>query len=151
MPKIIETKIMNFSAKEIYDLVVDVESYPQFLPWCKNAQISKHISASNIQAELLINFKNIFEKYTSDVIFLQKSATEYCVEAKAIKGPFKSLINQWKITEIGHKKTQVEFFLEFEFNSILLGKMLSAIFSSATQKMMNAFENRALTLYKIHH
>ncbi len=151
MPKIVETKIMNFSAKEIYDLVVDVESYPQFLPWCKNAQISKHISASNIQAELLINFKNIFEKYTSDVVFLQKSSSEYFVEAKAIKGPFKSLINQWKITEIEHKKTQVEFFLEFEFNSILLGKMLGAIFSSATQKMMKAFENRALSLYKTHH
>ena len=151
MPKIIETKIMNFTAKEIYDLVVDVESYPQFLPWCKNAHICKNISTSNIQAELLINFKNIFEKYTSDVIFLQNSATEYFVEAKAIKGPFKSLINQWKITEIDHKKTQVEFFLEFEFSSILLGKMLSAIFSSATQKMMNAFENRAITLYKIHH
>ncbi len=151
MPKIVETKIMNFSAKEIYDLVVDVESYPQFLPWCKNAQISKHISASNIQAELLINFKNIFEKYTSDVVFLQKSPSEYFVEAKAIKGPFKSLINQWKITEIEHKKTQVEFFLEFEFNSILLGKMLGAIFSSATQKMMKAFENRALSLYKTHH
>ena len=109
MPKIIETKIMNFSAKEIYDLVVDIESYPQFLPWCKSAHISKQVSASNIQAELLINFKNIFEKYTSDVIFLQKSATEFFVEAKAIKGPFKSLINQWKITEIDHKKTQVEF------------------------------------------
>ncbi len=151
MPKIVETKIMNFSAKEIYDLVVDVESYPQFLPWCKNAQISKHISVSNIQAELLINFKNIFEKYTSDVVFLQKSPSEYFVEAKAIKGPFKSLINQWKITEIEHKKTQVEFFLEFEFNSILLGKMLGTIFSLATQKMMKAFENRALSLYKTHH
>ena len=151
MPKIVETKIMNFSAKEIYDLVVDVESYPQFLPWCKNAQISKPISVSNNQAELLINFKNIFEKYTSDVVFLQQSPSEYFVEAKAIKGPFKSLINQWKITEIEHKKTQVEFFLEFEFNSILLGKMLGAIFSSATQKMMKAFENRALSLYKTHH
>ena len=85
------------------------------------------------------------------MIFLQKSASEYFVEAKAIKGPFKSLINQWKITEIEHKKTQVEFFLEFEFNSILLGKMLGVIFSSATQKMMNAFENRALSLYKTHH
>ena len=151
MPKIVETKIMNFSAKEIYDLVVDVESYPHFLPWCKNAHITKHISSSNFQAELLINFKNIFEKYTSDVVFLQKSPSEYFVEAKATKGPFKSLINQWKITEIEHKKTQVEFFLEFEFNSILLGKMLGAIFSSATQKMMNAFENRALSLYKTHH
>ncbi len=151
MPKIVETKIMNFSAKEIYDLVVDVENYSEFLPWCKSAHISKHISPSNIQAELLINFKNIFERYTSDVVFLQKSATEYFVEAKAIKGPFKSLINQWKITEIDHKKTQVEFFLEFEFNSILLTKMLGTIFSLATQKMMNSFENRALTLYKNHH
>ena len=151
MPKITETKIMNFSAKEIFDLVVDVESYPQFLPWCKNAHITKQISVSNFQAELLINFKNIFEKYTSDVVFLQKSLNEYFVEAKAIKGPFKNLINQWKIIEIGHKKTQVEFFLEFEFNSILLSKMLSPIFSSATQKMINAFEIRALNLYKIHH
>ena len=151
MPKIIETKIMNFSAQEIYDLVVDVESYPQFLPWCKNAQISKHISASNIQAELLINFKNIFERYTSDVVFLQKSEKEYFVEAKAIKGPFKSLINRWKIVEIDHKKTQVEFFLEFEFNSLLLSKMLGTIFSLETQKMMNSFEKRASTLYKNHH
>jgi hypothetical protein len=63
----------------------------------------------------------------------------------------KMLPKDMHLTEIDHKKTQVEFFLEFEFNSILLGKMLSAIFSSATQKMMNAFENRALTLYKIHH
>jgi coenzyme Q-binding protein COQ10 len=151
MPKIVENKIMNFSAKEIYDLVVDVENYPLFLPWCKNAHITKHISDANFHAELLINFKNIFEKYTSDVVFLQKSASEYFVEARAIKGPFKNLVNQWKISEIDHKKTQVEFFLEFEFNSILLTKMLGAIFSSATQKMMNAFENRALNLYKIHH
>jgi len=151
MPKIVETKIMNFSAKEIYDLVIDVENYSEFLPWCKSAHISKHISESNIQAELLINFKNIFEKYTSDVVFLQKFSTEYFVEAKAIKGPFKSLINQWKIIEIDHKKTQVEFFLEFEFNSILLSKMLGTIFSLATQKMMNSFEQRAITLYKSHH
>jgi coenzyme Q-binding protein COQ10 len=151
MPKIVETKIMNFSAKEIYDLVVDVENYPLFLPWCKNSHIVKNISDSNFHAELLINFKNIFEKYTSDVVFLKKSATEYFVEAKAIKGPFKNLTNQWKIVEIDYKKTQVEFFLEFEFNSILLSKMLGTIFSSATQKMMNAFENRALNLYKIHH
>jgi coenzyme Q-binding protein COQ10 len=151
MPKIVENKIMNFSAKEIYDLVVDVENYPLFLPWCKNAHITKYISDSNFHAELLINFKNIFEKYTSDVVFLQKSASEYFVEARAIKGPFKNLVNQWKISEIDHKKTQVEFFLEFEFNSILLTKMLGAIFSSATQKMMNAFENRAINLYKIHH
>ena len=73
MPKIIETKIMNFSAKEIYDLVVDVESYPQFLPWCKNAQISKHISPSNFQAELLINFKNIFELGFSNNYFALNS------------------------------------------------------------------------------
>jgi len=148
MPKIIENKIMNFSAKEIYDLVVDIESYPEFLPWCKNAQITKQISSSNFQAELLINFKNIFEKYTSDVVFYQKNINEYFVEAKAIKGPFKNLINQWKISEIDYKKTQVDFFLEFEFNSILLGKMLGAIFGSATKKMMLAFEDRAKYLYQ---
>ena len=151
MPKIHEKKIMPFSAQEIFDLVIDIQNYPHFLPWCKNAQITKHINDHNFHAELLINFKNIFEKYTSDVNFKQISEHEYFVEAKAIKGPFKSLVNRWQIIEIDKRKTQVDFFLEFEFNSILLSKALGTIFSLATEKMINSFEARAFSLYKTHH
>jgi coenzyme Q-binding protein COQ10 len=143
-----ETKIMLIPAKLIYDLVIDVKKYPEFLPWCKSVNISSEIDNKNFHAELLINFKNIFEKYTSAVHHLQISDREYSVEAIAIKGPFKNLINRWKITEIDSNKTQVDFYLQFEFNSILLNKMLGGIFSLATEKMINSFENRAIEISK---
>jgi coenzyme Q-binding protein COQ10 len=144
-----ETKIMPFNAKLIYDIVVDVKKYPEFLPWCKSVNISSEIDKNNFHAELLINFKNIFEKYTSAVHHLQISENEFVVEAVAIKGPFKNLINRWKITEIDSVKTKVDFYLQFEFNSILLNKLLGGIFSLATEKMINSFENRAIEIYKI--
>lgn len=150
MPKIQESKKMQFSAKEIYDLVIDIEKYPEFLPWCSNSHITKIINENQLHADLVINFKSIYEKYTSEVVFKKISENEFFVEARAIKGPFKSLINQWKIIKIDNNHCSVNFYLEFEFNSLLLSKMLGVIFSSATQKMIQAFENRAIKLYKQH-
>jgi coenzyme Q-binding protein COQ10 len=143
-----ETKILPYTAKQMFDMVIDVEKYSEFLPWCKNAKIINHFSQDNFQAELLINFKNFYEKYTSDVLCKKISNQEYFVEVIAIKGPFKSLVNKWRFIEIDEKHCRVEFFLEFEFNSKILGKMLGTIFGSATKKMMLAFEDRAKDLYQ---
>ncbi|MFM7558238.1 MAG: SRPBCC family protein, partial [Alphaproteobacteria bacterium] len=77
MPKIQESRKMQFSAKEIYDLVIDIEKYPEFLPWCSNANICKIINDQQIHADLVINFKSIYEKYTSDVIFKQINDEEF--------------------------------------------------------------------------
>jgi coenzyme Q-binding protein COQ10 len=145
MPSLTQKKILPYSAKEIYDLVIDIEKYPQFLPWCKNAKITEVISSENLHADLLINFKNFFEKYTSNVEH-KKIEDDYQVNVVAIKGPFKSLVNIWKIRQIEEKKCEVEFFIEFEFNSIFLTKMIGAIFEKATEKMMTAFEKRAQDL-----
>lgn len=131
----------------MFDLVIDIEKYSEFLPWCKNARIISKISPENIQAELLINFKNFFEKYTSDVQFARLENGEYFVDVVAIKGPFKSLINKWQFIPIDQNQCLVEFYLEFEFNSKILSKMFSTIFHNATQKMMSAFEDRAKKLY----
>lgn len=147
MPFFKQSKILPYSAKEMFDLVIDIEKYSEFLPWCKNARIISKISPENIQAELLINFKNFFEKYTSDVQFARLENGEYFVDVVAIKGPFKSLINKWQFIPIDQNQCLVEFYLEFEFNSKILSKMFSTIFHNATQKMMNAFEDRAKKLY----
>jgi len=147
MPFFKQSKTLNYSAYEMFNLVIDIEKYSEFLPWCKNARIISRISAENLQAELLINFKNFFEKYTSDVQFGKLENGEYFVDVVAIKGPFKSLINKWKFSPINQHQCLVEFYLEFEFNSKILSKMFSAIFHNATQKMMNAFEQRAKELY----
>ncbi len=143
-----ETKILPFGSKQMFDLVVDIEKYNEFLPWCKNAKIVEYVNSNNVHAELLINFKNFFEKYTSDVYFGNlENNNDYFVDVIAIKGPFKSLINKWRFSEISESECRVDFFLEFEFNSKILGTLIGAIFSSATKKMILAFENRAHDLY----
>jgi coenzyme Q-binding protein COQ10 len=143
MPSLTQHKILPYPAKKMYDLVMDIEKYPEFLPWCKQAKITKKISEENLEADLLINFKNFFEKYTSDVKHGKSSLDEYFVDVVAIQGPFKSLVNKWKFRDLENGKCEIEFFLEFEFNSIFLTKMIGVIFSKAAEKMMTAFEERA--------
>jgi coenzyme Q-binding protein COQ10 len=143
MPQLKQKKILHYSAKKMYDLVMDIEKYPEFLPWCKQAKIIEKISDENLRADLLVNFKNFFEKYRSDVRHGKSSTTEFFVDVIAIEGPFKSLINKWNFRIIDDEKCEIEFFLEFEFSSFFLNKMIGTIFEKAAEKMMNAFENRA--------
>lgn len=145
MPSLTQTKTLPHSAYSIYKLVMDIEKYPEFLPWCKQAKIIEKISEKNLRADLLINFKNFFEKYRSDVKH-GKNENGFFVDVVAIDGPFKSLINQWQILDLKDGKCEVKFFIEFEFNSIFLSKMLGAIFARAAEKMMAAFGERAKEL-----
>lgn len=147
MPSLNQNKILPYSAKQMYSLVMDIEKYPEFLPWCKQAKIIEKISDENLQADLLINFKSFFEKYRSDVKHGLREDGSYFVDVVAIEGPFKKLINQWKFSDLEGGKCAVEFFIEFEFNSIFLSKMLGMIFERATEKMMAAFEDRARQIF----
>lgn len=147
MPSLTQSKALPFSAQQIYELVMNIEKYPEFLPWCKQAKIIHRISAHNLHADLLINFKNFFEKYRSDVTHGKNPNGSYFVNVIAIEGPFKKLVNQWKFYDLENGECRVEFFIEFEFNSIFLTKMLGTIFEKATEKMMTAFEERAKLIY----
>jgi coenzyme Q-binding protein COQ10 len=143
MPTLTQTKTLPYSAKKMYDLVMDIEKYPEFLPWCKQAKIVEKISEENLRADLLINFKSLFEKYRSDVKHGNPASGHYFIDVVAIEGPFKKLVNQWQFRDLENGECEVKFFIEFEFNSIFLTKILSPIFEKAAEKMMAAFEERA--------
>ncbi len=143
MPVLKQIKTLPYSAQKIYELVMDIEKYPEFLPWCKQAKIIKEISKQNLHADLLINFKSFFEKYRSNVSHGKSGLNAYFVDVVAIEGPFKKLVNQWQFRDLENGECEVKFFIEFEFNSIFLTKMLSPIFKKAAEKMMAAFEERA--------
>lgn len=156
MPSLTEKKILPYSAKQIYSLVMDIEKYPEFLPWCKQAKIIEVKSDENLIADLLINFKNFFEKYRSDVKHGIDENGNYFVDVVAIEGPFKHLTNKWKFKKgsdpLGSNplpplSCEIEFFIEFQFNSFILEKMLGGIFEKATHKMMLAFEERAKVVF----
>ena len=147
MPSLTQSKTLPYSSNQMQSLVMDIEKYPEFLPWCKQAKIVEQISADNLRADLLINFKSFFEKYRSDVKHGRSSDGGHFIDVVAIEGPFKKLVNNWKFRDLEDGKCQVEFFIEFEFNSIFLTKMLGVIFERATEKMMTAFEGRALEMF----
>ena len=143
MPTLTQLKTLPYPAHKIYELVMDIEKYPEFLPWCKQAKIIKKISEDNLHADLLINFKNFFEKYRSDVRYKNAGDGVYFIDVVAIEGPFKKLVNQWKIRHLEDEKCEIEFFIDFEFNSFLLTKLIGPIFEKSASKMMSAFEERA--------
>ncbi len=149
MPNLQETKIFPYPAHKIHELVMDIEKYPEFLPWCRQAKIIEKISTNQLTADLLINFKNFFEKYRSEVKHGKNTIEDfYFIESRAIEGPFKSLFSSWKIRELDKNKCEVEFFIEFQFNSFILEKMIGGIFEKASLKMMKSFEGRAHDLFK---
>jgi coenzyme Q-binding protein COQ10 len=148
MPSFTQTKTLPYPAASMQQLVLDIEKYSEFLPWCRQAKIVRRVSSQNLQADLLINFKNFFEKYRSDVRYGKTSETVYFIDVAAIEGPFKKLTNRWKFRDLGNGNCEVEFFIDFEFNSIFLTKMLGAVFEKAAEKMMNCFEERAEKIVK---
>jgi coenzyme Q-binding protein COQ10 len=145
-----QTKILPYNKSELFDLVLEVESYPQFVPGCKTARIiSQEQSAEQqvIIAELTIEVKGFLEKYQSRIISrviegAAPDAAVYTIDAEAISGPFRYLNNSWRFSG-GDGNTQLEFMIRFEFKSFLLNQLLGLFFKQAAQQMIAAFEKRA--------
>lgn len=141
MPQHHNVEILPYSAEQICALIVDIERYPEFLPWCVAARIIKRYDWG-CEAELVIGYKSFRESYISKVHI----AAPNSVNVEMISGPFKQLINKWKLTEC-EGGVEVDFFLDFSFKSRLLDKAMGIFFLRATQKMTEAFKTRAVELY----
>jgi coenzyme Q-binding protein COQ10 len=152
MPIYAERRISPYSIPQLTDLVLDVESYPQFLPWCTAAKVHtcqpKPDGALLMQAELVIRFKNFRESYVSDIIYSPASEeVPASIHVCQKQGPFAYLRNHWSFQPALEGGTLIDFTIEFEFRSKILGALLGMFFEKATQKMMQAFEIRAQELY----
>lgn len=147
MPTHKETQTLPYSTSQLFDLVADVERYPDFLPWCRAARILSR-KPDSMQAELLISFKHLTERYTSDVRLQPPSDREPgCITVHMTEGPFEHLENRWEFTPVIGDGTTIEFFIDFKFRSRLLEMMIGSVFNTATQKMVSAFRKRADALY----
>ena len=143
MPNFNNSKVLPFTDKQLYDIIIDVKSYPEFLPWCKESNIDNKVDNNNFDATLLIGYKSLNEHYTSRVngTYLKK------IESEAIKGPFKYLNSVW-IFEKLNNSCKVTFELNYEFKSFFLARIMGAVFNKASEKMFVAFEKRAHELYE---
>lgn len=135
-----ETRIMHHDAEFIAKIIMDIEEYPAFLPWCNSASILSR-DEDSITAILEVSFKGFKESYTSKVV-LDENANSYKINTQAISGPFKYLENIWDIRQI-ENGCEINFSIDFKFKSSILDIVMGAIFSIATKKMIQAFEDRA--------
>ncbi|MDC3151843.1 type II toxin-antitoxin system RatA family toxin [Candidatus Pelagibacter sp.] len=146
MPKASIKRNINCSKKDLIDLVLNIEEYPKFIPYCLNAHIYKDESVGNfqyIEADLTIGKGPFKDTYKSDVKFDKKESIIY---VKNIEGPLKYLENKWKF-EQKENFTEVTFDLDFELKNKFLNIFMNKSFKYGLDKIANAFQSRAEKLF----
>jgi len=146
MPRHAETRSLPYDAQQMYDLVADVEKYPEFLPWCAAARIRSRIphGASEVmEADLVISFKVFRERFGSRVTLWPEDMR---IDTEYLDGPFKYLRSHWRFVSTP-KGCDVAFDVDFEFRNVILQKAAGLFFYEAMQRIVRAFEKRADVLY----
>jgi coenzyme Q-binding protein COQ10 len=141
MPSHQETRFLPYPPDKLFDLVADIEAYPEFLPWCVGARVLKR-EGNVVTADLMVGFKVFRETFTSEVT-LERPRT---IDVRYVRGPMKHLTNQWKFKP-ADGGTEIEFVIDFEFKSALLRRVMQPLFHEAVRRMVAAFGARAATLY----
>jgi len=140
-------KIIHCNKKNLIDMVLDIEKYPDFVPWCLEGKIHKKINSEDfieIEADLKIGKKFINDTYSRLVLYLKKKDT---IIVTSIDGPLKYLKNEWKFKEINNS-TQLEFNIDFELKNTFLNILMKNYFNFGLNKIADAFEDRANKLFK---
>ncbi|MFU1476972.1 type II toxin-antitoxin system RatA family toxin [Roseovarius sp. C7] len=147
MPSHSETRPMPYSAQQMYDLVADVSSYPEFLPWTAAARVRsttpREDGAEVMEADLVISFKLFREKFGSRVTLWPEALA---IDTEYLDGPFKYMQSEWRFSE-AEGGCEVSFAVDFEFRNLLLQKAAGLFFFEAMQRVVRAFEARAHELY----
>jgi coenzyme Q-binding protein COQ10 len=141
MPTHAEERVLPYTPEQLFDLVADIERYPEFLPWCVAARI-KERRPDLVTADLIIGFRMFRERFTSRVSLHRP----HRIDVEYAEGPFRYLNNHWTFTP-DPKGCRVGFFVDFEFRSRLLQRLIEVLFSEAVRRMVGAFEKRARDLY----
>lgn len=142
MPHHHERRALPHSAAQMYDLVADVKSYAEFLPWVSAVRVRQD-SETEMLADLIVGFKSLRESFSSRVIKTPKSA----IVVDYLDGPMKHLHNQWTFEDAVGGGSIVDFTVDFSFRNAMFEMLAGQFFESAIRKMTGAFIERANELY----
>ncbi|QND52832.1 type II toxin-antitoxin system RatA family toxin [Phyllobacterium sp. 628] len=148
MPKFDTTRPVVHRAEQMFDLVADVESYPQFLPMCESLKVRSRKERDGktlLIADMTVGYKLIRETFTSQVLL---KPDEGIIETKYIDGPFCYLDNKWQfVPSANPEHSEVKFHIDYEFKSRTLGFLMGSMFDIAFRRFTEAFEKRADQIY----
>jgi coenzyme Q-binding protein COQ10 len=148
MPKFSSKRRVQHSASQMFDLVADVERYPEFVPLCKSLKVRQRTLQPDgteiVVADMTVSFKVVKESFTSRVT-LDRANLKILVEY--LKGPFSNLENRWMFEPKGEGACDVTFYLAYEFKSRMLALLMGSMFDAAFARFSAAFEKRADAIY----
>ncbi len=143
MPRYTEHKILPYAPEDVFDLVADVARYPEFLPWCIGARVTKH-EGDVLYADLIIGWKMVRETFTSRVSLTRPGR----IHVDYIEGPMRYMNNEWTFTRTANGYCAIDFVVDFEFKSKSLQAIMGVFFNEAVRRMVSAFEERAQAVLK---
>jgi coenzyme Q-binding protein COQ10 len=147
MPELSTTRRVRHAAADMFDLVADVEHYPEFVPLCQSLRVRERRKEGDkdvIVADMTVAYKLVQQTFKSRVT-LDRAKLEILVQY--LEGPFRSLNNTWKFRPVETGVCDVEFFIAYEFKSRTLGMLMGAMFDAAFRRFAAAFERRADQVY----
>ena len=132
--------IINHRAKDLYKIVLDIEKYSEYIPWCKQI-IIKTRSKNEMFADMIVCYRYFLpQTFSSHVMF---DSNKLLINTNYIKGPLKDLSTEWLFKKLEIKKTKIIFIIKFEFQRLLHQKMAELFFGLIENKMIDSFKKRA--------
>ncbi len=132
----------------MFDLVADVERYPEFVPLCTGLSVTRRrpdfSGRMALEADMTVGYKAIYERFATRVTL---DRPKFKIVVNYLDGPFSHLENIWNIHPQGPRACRVDFFIDYDFRSRLLGRLMGSMFDAAFRKFADAFEARANEVY----
>jgi coenzyme Q-binding protein COQ10 len=144
MSRFTTTRRVRHAASDMFDLVADIERYPEFVPLCRSTRVSRRTKVGEgvetLRSEMTVAYKMISETFVTRVT-LDKPRLQ--IHVQYLDGPFRQLENRWTFRPRGEHASEVEFFISYEFRSRTLGFLMGSMFDTAFRRFAEAFERRA--------
>jgi coenzyme Q-binding protein COQ10 len=148
MPTFSSKRRVEYSSEQMFDLVADVERYPEFVPLCQSLKVRQRTPAPDgkevVVADMTVSFKLVRETFTSKVT-LDRRNLKILVEY--LRGPFSHMENRWSFEPKADQACDVGFFISYDFKSRMLAMLMGTMFDAAFQRFASAFEKRADAVY----
>jgi coenzyme Q-binding protein COQ10 len=144
MPRFSTRRRVRHSASDMFDLVADIEHYPEFVPLCRGIKVDQRAAkgegVETLRSQMTVAYKMISETFVTRVT-LDKPRLQ--IHVKYLEGPFSHMENRWTFRPLGENASEVEFFISYEFRSRTLGLLMGSVFDAAFRRFADAFERRA--------
>jgi coenzyme Q-binding protein COQ10 len=148
MPQFSTTRRVRHAASDMFDLVADVERYPEFVPLCESLKVLRRAASGEgveiVTARMTVAYKLLRETFTSRVTL---DRPRLAIAVEYLDGPFSHLDNRWTFRTLGERECEVVFSIIYEFRSRTLGFVMGSVFDAAFRRFAQAFERRADEVY----